>query len=83
MIGEPGVTRVAVVSGGGTGMRAAAAVDGTVDVLINNAGGVASRGMPDGGLTQVARAWEADYQSNVLSAVLLTEALLARARVSQ
>jgi 3-oxoacyl-[acyl-carrier protein] reductase len=134
MIGEPAVTRVAVVSGGGTGMgkaitaclvaggdhvviigrraevleataqeltaagpgqvswcaadltrpqdaeRAAAGVDGTVDVLVNNAGGVASRGMPDAGLAEVARAWEADYQANVISAVLLTHALLSRLR---
>jgi len=60
--------------------RAAAGVDGTVDVVVNNAGGVASRGMPDGRLAEVARAWEADYQANVISAVLLTQALLSRLR---
>jgi 3-oxoacyl-[acyl-carrier protein] reductase len=133
-LGGPGVTRVAVVSGGGTGMgkaitarlladghhvvivgrraevldaaaaelraagagrvscqpgdltrpedveRVAASVEGTVDVLVNNAGGVASRGMPDARLAEVARAWEADYQSNVISAVMLTQALLPRMR---
>jgi 3-oxoacyl-[acyl-carrier protein] reductase len=60
--------------------RAAAGVGGTVDVVVNNAGGVASRGMPDGRLAEVARAWEADYQANVISAVLLTQALLSRLR---
>jgi 3-oxoacyl-[acyl-carrier protein] reductase len=60
--------------------RAAAGVDGTVDVLVNNAGGVASRGMPGDQLADVARAWEADYQANVLSAVMLTHALHARLR---
>jgi 3-oxoacyl-[acyl-carrier protein] reductase len=58
--------------------RAAAGVNGTVDVLVNNAGGVASRGMPGDQLADVARAWEADYQANVLSAVMLTHALHAR-----
>jgi 3-oxoacyl-[acyl-carrier protein] reductase len=60
--------------------QVAAAVEGPVDVLVNNAGGVASRGMPETRLTEVARAWEADYQANVISAVLLTQALLARLR---
>jgi 3-oxoacyl-[acyl-carrier protein] reductase len=60
--------------------RAAAELDGTVDVLVNNAGGVASRGMPEAGLAEVARAWEANYQANVISAVLLTQALLSRLR---
>lgn len=60
--------------------RVAAAVADPVDVLVNNAGGVASRGMPDARLAEVARAWEADYQANVLSAVLLTQALLPRLR---
>jgi 3-oxoacyl-[acyl-carrier protein] reductase len=58
----------------------AASVEGTVDVLVNNAGGVASRGMPESELAEVARAWEADYQSNVISAVMLTHALLPRLR---
>lgn len=60
--------------------RVTAGVENTVDVLVNNAGGIASRGMPDAGLAEVARAWEADYQANVISAVMLTQALLARLR---
>jgi 3-oxoacyl-[acyl-carrier protein] reductase len=52
-------------------------MDGIVGVLVNNAGGVASRGMPDTRLAEVAR-WEADFQSNVVSAVLFTHALLSR-----
>jgi len=47
-------------------------MEGTVDVLVNNAGGAASRGMPDTRLAEVARAWEADFQSNIVSTVLLT-----------
>lgn len=60
--------------------RAAASVEGTVDVLVNSAGGVASRGMPDADLASAASAWQADYQANVISAVLLTQALLTRLR---
>lgn len=60
--------------------RAADAVEGPVDVLVNNAGGIASRGMPEDQLAGVARAWEADYQANVVSAVLLTHALAPRLR---
>ena len=60
--------------------RAAARIEGTVDVLVNNAGGVASRGMPADRLAEVARSWEADYKANVLSAVMLTHALLPRLR---
>jgi len=60
--------------------RAAAGVPGPVDVLVNNAGGVASRGMADGKLAGLAQAWAADYQANVISAVLLTQALLPRLR---
>lgn len=60
--------------------RAMAAVDGTVDVLVNNAGGVASRGMPSGQLADVARAWEAEYQANVISAVMVTRELWPRLR---
>jgi len=60
--------------------RVTAGVEGNVDVLVNNAGGVASRGMPDARLAEVVRAWEADYQANVISAVLLTHALLGRLR---
>jgi 3-oxoacyl-[acyl-carrier protein] reductase len=60
--------------------RVAASIEGTVDVLVNNAGGVASRGIPETELAEVARAWEADFQSNVVSAVLLTHALGYRLR---
>jgi 3-oxoacyl-[acyl-carrier protein] reductase len=60
--------------------QAVAGVAGPVDVLVNNAGGVASRGMPRDHLAEVARAWEADYQANVISAVMLTQALRARLR---
>ncbi len=60
--------------------RAASFVEGPVDVLINNAGGIASRGMPRGTLAELAHAWEAEYQANVISAVLLTQALLPRLR---
>lgn len=58
--------------------RVAAAIEEPVGVLVNNAGGVASRGTPNEKLAEVARAWEADYQANVLTAVLLTQALLSR-----
>jgi 3-oxoacyl-[acyl-carrier protein] reductase len=47
--------------------------DPTVDVLVNNAGGIASTG--EEGLAGVARDWERDFRANVLTAVLLTEAL--------
>jgi 3-oxoacyl-[acyl-carrier protein] reductase len=59
---------------------AAAALEGPVDVLVNNAGGVASRGLPDADLADLVSAWEADFQSNVLSAVMLTHALAGRLR---
>ncbi len=46
----------------------------TVDVLVCNAGG--NRGVGAGpDLTSVAAGWQADFEANVLSAVLLTEAL--------
>jgi NAD(P)-dependent dehydrogenase (short-subunit alcohol dehydrogenase family) len=50
-----------------------------VDVLVNNAGGVASS--TDGeGLEAVAAEWEAALRGNVLTAVLPTAALLGRLR---
>jgi 3-oxoacyl-[acyl-carrier protein] reductase len=49
-----------------------------VDVLVNNAGGVASTGGE--GLAAVAAEWEAALRGNVLTAVLPTAALLARLR---
>lgn len=51
-----------------------------VDVLVNNAGGAASAGMERDGLSKVAAAWQADYQVNVATAVLLTEALRPKLR---
>jgi 3-oxoacyl-[acyl-carrier protein] reductase len=45
-----------------------------IDVLVNNAGGV--RVGADGGLAAVAAVWRDNYEANVLTAVLLTEALL-------
>jgi 3-oxoacyl-[acyl-carrier protein] reductase len=56
-----------------------AAVDRPVDALVNAAGGVA-RGLPEESLAEVAAVWEADFRANVLSAVLLTTALLPRLR---
>ncbi|KJL19942.1 SDR family NAD(P)-dependent oxidoreductase [Microbacterium azadirachtae] len=55
---------------------AAAAIGGSVDVLLNNAGGnVLDRGE---GLAGIAANYEANMRLNVLTAVLLTEALLPR-----
>jgi 3-oxoacyl-[acyl-carrier protein] reductase len=57
--------------------RLADTLDGTVDVVVNNAGGnFGSAGAGD--LAGLAAAWEADVRGNVLPAVLLTEALLPR-----
>jgi 3-oxoacyl-[acyl-carrier protein] reductase len=52
--------------------------DRTVDVLINNAGGITS-GSGDS-LSDVADAWRRDFDGNVLTTVLLTEALLPHLR---
>jgi 3-oxoacyl-[acyl-carrier protein] reductase len=49
-------------------------LDDRVDVLVNNAGGV--RTGPDDGLAAVAAVWRDNFEANVLTAVLLTEALL-------
>lgn len=51
----------------------------TIDVLVANAGGNrghAAAGDGEADLEAVARAWRADFDGNVLTAVLLTEALL-------
>ncbi|MFD4669602.1 SDR family NAD(P)-dependent oxidoreductase [Lentzea sp. NPDC058450] len=51
---------------------------GQVDVLVNNAGGNVEIGAPDGATTGVEGAawhWLGNFRSNVLTAVLLTEAL--------
>lgn len=56
--------------------RAAGEIDGSVHVLLNNAGGnVLDRGE---GLAGIAANYEANLRLNVLTAVLLTEALLPR-----
>jgi 3-oxoacyl-[acyl-carrier protein] reductase len=49
-----------------------------VDVLVNNAGGVARGEVRD--LAELAEQWLADYRTNVLTAVLLTEGLRDRLR---
>ena len=49
-----------------------------VDVIVNNAGGVGAT--DDEGLTAVEADWEAEFRRNVLTAVLLTTALLPRLR---
>jgi 3-oxoacyl-[acyl-carrier protein] reductase len=54
-------------------VEAAAARVGSVDVLVNNAGGVGSS--VGEGLAAVAADWEGELHGNVLTAVLLTEAL--------
>ncbi|MDA8065078.1 MAG: SDR family NAD(P)-dependent oxidoreductase [Thermaerobacter sp.] len=51
-----------------------------IDVVVNNAGGLASRGMKRDSLAQAAAAWRADWEANVLSVVLLTAALTPRLR---
>jgi 3-oxoacyl-[acyl-carrier protein] reductase len=57
--------------------RLADALPGTIDVLVNNAGGnFAAAG--DGGVAAVAAAWDANLRGNVLPTVLLTEALKPR-----
>jgi NAD(P)-dependent dehydrogenase (short-subunit alcohol dehydrogenase family) len=58
----------------------AADIEGDVDVVVNNAGGVASRGTDESTLAGVATAWQRDFDANVLSAVLLTTALVPRLR---
>lgn len=52
----------------------AARMDRPVDAVINAAGGV-TRGLPETTLAEVAAVWDADFRSNVLTAVLLTTAL--------
>ncbi|MEV4318381.1 SDR family oxidoreductase [Actinocrispum sp. NPDC049592] len=51
----------------------------TVDILVNNAGAnMARQGLKATDLTSLRALWIADYESNVISAVLVTEALLPR-----
>ncbi len=47
---------------------------GSVDVIVNNAGGVDRRDAKS--LKEIANSWLADFGSNVLTSVLLTESLL-------
>lgn len=49
---------------------------GGVDVVVNNAGAPARRTGPEAPLAEVADAWQAAWRANVLSAVLLTTALV-------
>ena len=51
----------------------------TVDVLVNNAGGNTDFDRPaNGGLRAIADSWRANLEANLLSAVLVTEALRDR-----
>jgi 3-oxoacyl-[acyl-carrier protein] reductase len=59
---------------------AVASLPEVVDVLVNNAGGVPEIDVEGGALGGLARFWDAVWRSNVVSAVLLTEALLPRLR---
>jgi NAD(P)-dependent dehydrogenase (short-subunit alcohol dehydrogenase family) len=59
--------------------RALADLPQSVDVLVNNAGGNTDIGAPaPADLAEVAAAWRANLQANVLSAVLMTTALRGR-----
>jgi 3-oxoacyl-[acyl-carrier protein] reductase len=63
-------------------VRAAAAfitTDGPVDVIVTNAGGNADSG-DDGTLESIADGYRKNFAANVLTAVLLTEALLPQVR---
>lgn len=78
-LGRPGATRA--VAGDLTRpadvARVAAAIgEGPVDVLVNNAGGYRSGG--GAGLADVAGHWRENFEANVMTAVLLTEALRDR-----
>ena len=67
-------------------LRDAAALEGVkealgdrpVDVLVNNAGGYIGRSTDDIGA--IARQWRDNFETNVITAVLLTEALLPQLR---
>lgn len=58
-----------------TDLAASLAEDGPIDVLVANAGGNHGHAAGDS-LREVAEGWRADFDGNVLSAVLLTQALL-------
>jgi NAD(P)-dependent dehydrogenase (short-subunit alcohol dehydrogenase family) len=57
---------------------AVASLPEVVDVLVNNAGGVPEIDVEGGALDGLGQLWDAVWRSNVVSAVLLTEALLPR-----
>lgn len=80
--GEVGAVRVSALTADlstPAGADAVAAhVAGTgrsVDVLVNNAGGFFGLGDPQGDTARYAELWRADFEGNVLTAVLLTFAL--------
>lgn len=59
--------------------RALADLPPKVDILVNNAGGNTDIGAPEpAGLGEVAAAWQANINANLLSAVLVTTALRDR-----
>jgi 3-oxoacyl-[acyl-carrier protein] reductase len=58
--------------------RVAGKLFSDVDVIVNNAGGFASRGLPWSRSSDIARALAIDFENNVLSAVLLTTELAPR-----
>jgi 3-oxoacyl-[acyl-carrier protein] reductase len=59
--------------------RVAAGIEGEVDVLVNNAGGLRSLGAPAAeGLREILAQWQADIDANLVTAVLMTEALSQR-----
>jgi 3-oxoacyl-[acyl-carrier protein] reductase len=59
--------------------RAVADLPPVVDVLVNNAGGNTDMGAPEpASLAEVAAAWRANLDANVVSAVLVTSALRDR-----
>jgi 3-oxoacyl-[acyl-carrier protein] reductase len=59
-------------------VAAAIVADGPVDVLVNNAGGIATA--DDDSLAATAEHWLTDFRNNVLTTVLLTQALLPHIR---
>lgn len=59
--------------------RALGELPPTIDVLVNNAGGNTDIGVPEpGSLAELAAAWRANLDANLLSAVLVTTALRPR-----
>jgi 3-oxoacyl-[acyl-carrier protein] reductase len=58
--------------------RAAELAGPTVDAVVNNAGGRSP--LPDGSLAELATQWADEWRINVLTAVLLTTAVLPRLR---